>query len=192
MFTRKRSDTSIGAIERTHHVNLHARSDALLGNLLTDRGFDSLSQLLNAYHGRLTSHARRRRLFLSFDADDLAQVQGFRLMAKNPNLDLDFYDSSLRAAVNSENGSYIKKVIRGKIAASSVVACLIGNATAWSEWVDWEIETGAGFGKGLCGVRLKGSRGRAPPALTTRRSPVARWDMKEITSVIECAAARRS
>ena len=46
----------------------------LLGNLLTERGFDSQSQLIAAYHGRLTYHARRRRLFLSFHAADMPKV----------------------------------------------------------------------------------------------------------------------
>src|SRR3954468_23974811 len=175
MFARKRGDTLVATVESTYGIDLNARSDTLLANLLRDRGFDSLTQLLDAYRGRLTRHARRRRVFLSFQAADLAQVRGFRLMARNPSIELDFYDSSLRAAVNSAEGSYIREVIKEKLRASSVVVCLIGNATAWSEWVEWEIETGASFGKGLCGVRLKGSHGRTPPALSRRGCPIAGW-----------------
>ena len=192
MFRAKRGDTRIDTIEATYRINLNARGDTLLGNLLEERGFDSLSQLLSAYRGRLTYHPRRRRLFLSFHSEDKLQVQGFRLMAGNQNVDLDFYDTSVRIAINSENASYIKQVIRDKIARSSVLVCLIGNGTAWRDWVDWEIRTALYMRKGVCGVRLKGSRGRTPPLLTEAGSSVARWDLPQIIAAIESAAARRS
>jgi hypothetical protein len=138
MIRAKRGDTRIDTIEAMHGINLNARGNTLLGNLLEERGFDSLSQLLKAYRGRLTDHPRRRRLFLSFHSKDRLQVQGFRFMAMNPNVELDFYDTSVRVAINSENASYIKQLIRAKIARSSVLVCLIGNGTAWREWVDWD------------------------------------------------------
>lgn len=190
-FRTKRSDTKVASIEATYGINLNARGDMLLGNLLEDRGFDSLSQLLEAYRSKLDYHPRKRRLFLSFHAEDIQQVQGFRLMAMNPKVDLDFYDSSLNVAINSENGSYVKRVLREKIKRASVLVCLIGDGTAWREWVDWEIRTGYDLGKGVCGVRLKGSRGRRPPMLVQRSAPVATWDMQQIIATIECAAARR-
>jgi hypothetical protein len=102
----------VGTIERQYGIDLHARSDMTLRTLLDERGLDSLTQLLQAYHGRLTYHARKRRLFLSLHAEDRPQVQGFRLMAYNPSVDVDFYDGSLREPVNSERASYIRGVIR--------------------------------------------------------------------------------
>lgn len=190
MFRSKRSDTTVKSVEATYGIDLNARSDMRLGNLLAERGFDSLSQLLKAYRGQLAYHPRRRRVFISFHADDLQQVQGFRLMAYNKNVDLDFHDASVRAEIESDNGSYVRKVIREKISRASVLLCLIGNGTAWREWVDWEIATARQLHKGICGARLKGSRGRSPPGL--HGSPVAHWDTGEMIAAIECAAARRS
>ena len=162
----------------------------LLGNLLEERRFDSLSQLLHAYRGNLTYHPRKRRVFLSFHAEDRSQVQGFRLMSLNKNVEIEFHDASVRVEINSDNGTYVRQVIREKISRASVLLCLIGNGTAWRDWVDWEITTARDMRKGICGVRLKGSRGRTPPGLTG--APVARWDISEILTAIECAAARRS
>jgi hypothetical protein len=48
------------------------------------------------------------------------------------------------------------------------------------------------MGKGICGVRLKNSRGRTPPVLLELGAPIARWELDQITVAIECAAARRS
>ncbi len=192
MFTRKRRDTRIETIEHDYGINLNARSDTLLGNLLEERGFNTLTQLLNAYRGHATQHAKRRRTFLSFHAEDKAKVSGFRLMLKNPNVDLDVYDDSLQVPIDSEQASYVKKVIRPKIERASVVVCLIGNGTAWRDWVDWELRTAQSLGKGICGVRLKDSRGRTPPLLREINAPVAQWDIQQIIAAIECAAARRS
>lgn len=192
MFQRKRSDTLVSTVEQTYGINLNTRADTLLGNLLDDRGFDSLSQLLNAYRGNATYHARKRRIFLSFHIEDLPQVNGFRLMTRNPNLSIDVNETSSRSPVQSERSAYIRQAISQKICNASVLVCLIGNGTAWRDWVDWEIETAVSNHKGICGVRLKGSYGRAPDALAARGAPVAKWDTAEITAAIECAAARRS
>lgn|ERR1700722_629947 len=47
MFRVKRSDTKVSKIEATYGIDLNARGDMLLGNLLKKRGFDSQSQLLS-------------------------------------------------------------------------------------------------------------------------------------------------
>jgi hypothetical protein len=164
----------------------------LLGNLLEERGFDSLNQLLQAYRGKLTTPARTRRVFLSFHAEDANQVRGFRLMAHNPRLQIDFADESLAAPIDSQRGGYIRQVLREKIRRAGVTVCLIGDGTAWRDWVDWELETALELHKGLCGVRLKGSHGRAPDILRAIRAPVAQWDLDQMIAAIECAAAKRS
>ncbi len=193
MFRKKRSDTTVGALESQYGINLNARADMLLGNLLRERGFDSFSQLLKAYYGNLFEHAKRRRVFISYHAEDQPQIRGFRLMLRNPKVALDFDDEGLQAAINSERSPYIKQRIRPKIEAAAILLCLIGNGTAWRDWVDWEIRTAREMKKGICGVRLKGSYGRTPPLLKEIGAPIAKWgDIQEMIAVIECAAARRS
>lgn len=190
MFRKKRDDTTVGSIEKQYGINLNARADMLLGNLLRERGFESLSQLIKAYRGNLFDHAKLRRVFISYHAEDQQQINGFRLMIKNPKVDLAIDDNGLQEAINSERGPYIKQRIRPKIEAASILLCLVGNGTAWRDWVDWELNTALEMRKGICGVRLKGSRGRTPPLLKEIGAPIAQWDVKQIIAVIECAAAR--
>ncbi len=192
MFRKKNSNTKVENVESAYGVDLNARGDMKLGNLLKRRGFDSQSQFLKAYRGELTEHARVRRLFLSFHYEDREQVAGFRLMAHGPNSSVDFYDGSVRSAVNSEQSSYIRQAIREKISKCSVVVCLIGNGTAWRDWVDWELQTAVDLGKGICGYRLKGSRGQTPDILRRIGAPIASGGQSEIVAAIECAAARRT
>jgi hypothetical protein len=192
MFRKKNSNTKIENVEDAYGIDLNARGDMKLGNLLRRRGFDSQSQLLKACRGESTEHARVRRLFLSFHYEDRGQASGFRLMAHSPNSSVDFYDGSVRSAVISENSSYIRQVIREKISKCSVLVCLIGNGTAWRDWVDWELETALALGRGICGYRLKDSRGRVPDVLRRIEAPIASGGQSEIVAAIECAAARRS
>jgi len=193
MFRSTRDDTLTKTIEARYGIDLHARGDTKLGNLLQKRGFESLTQLLKAYRGDLTQHACKRRVYLSFHVEDLPQVQGFRLMARAPNLEIEFRNGSLREVINSTRGSYIKQQIRSIIQKASVVVCLIGNGTAWRDWVEWELNTAFELGKGICGIRLKDSRGQAPQLLRDIDAPVARWgDIRDLIAAIECAAARRS
>ncbi len=192
MFRSTRDDTLIKTVEDRYGIDLHARGDAKLGNLLENRGFESITQLVKAYRGDLTHHACKRRIYLSFHVEDLPQVRGFRLMARAPNLEIDFYDGSLREEIDSVRGTYIKQQIRSIIQSNSVIVCLIGNGTAWRKWVEWELDTAFSLGKGICGIRLKGSRGRAPELLRNINAPIATWgNVQDFIAVIECAAARR-
>lgn len=193
MFRSTRDDTLVRTIEARYGMDLRARGDTKIGNLLDNRGFDSVTQLRKAYWGELTRHACKRRIYLSFHVEDLRQVRGFRLMARAPNLEIEFYDGSLREVINSTRGAYIRQEIRAIIQRVSVVVCLIGNGTAWREWVEWELNTALELGKGICGIRLKDSRGQAPQLLRDINAPVARWgNVEDYIAVIECAAARRS
>jgi len=192
VFRLKRSDTFVSSVERDHGIDLHSRSDARLGNLLRERGFSSLTELLKAYSGRLDYHASPRHVFLSFHREDLRQISGIRLMMRNERLALDISDEPNREPVGSERSSYIKRVLRDRIRRVEVVMCMIGDGTAWREWIDWELDTAIEEGRGICGVRLKGSRGRAPSILTEIGAPIASWDLSSMIAVIECAAARRS
>ena len=99
---------------------------------------------------------KRKRVFLSFRAEDREQVQGLRLLAANPDYDLEFYDESVRVAIDSRNAEYVKRVIREKIARSSVTVCLISPLTYTSAWVDWELEESAKKGNRMIPMALKG------------------------------------
>jgi hypothetical protein len=192
MYRQKRLDTRVSTIEATYDLELNTRSDAQLGTLLAERGFTSLSQLLRAARGRGFVHPCRRTVFLSFHQEDLPQVNGFRLMMKNPRLKLDITDDDSRHPVNSSRSTYIKRALRQRIRDADVLVCLIGNGTAWRDWVDWEIRTAREERRGVCGIRLPGARSRAPQVLRETGAPIAAWHRASITAAIERAAALRS
>lgn len=95
MFDRKRRDTKVETIERSCGIDLHPRGDMLLGNLLEERGFGFLTQLVAAYRMRATSHARKRRAFASFPGRALESLRA--LGAPGAGWDL----SEMSAAIES-------------------------------------------------------------------------------------------
>lgn len=133
----------------------------------------------------------RRRVFLSFRGEDMAQVNLFRGQAKDENSELDFIDFSLQVPFASENAEYIRRGIRERIKASSVTIVLVGRNTHQSEWVDWEIRETIGLGKNVIAVRLiDDSSVVIPAALHEHGIPVQPWNQRMISDAIENAASR--
>ena len=136
--------------------------------------------------------------FVSYDHNDQKQVAGFKLLKNNPNHPLDFRDHSLKEPVTDRYGRPIvyppsdprsqpvRDEIIGKFKNASKLVVLIGEQTAKSDWVDWEIKTfyamkrpisGDHTWKRIRGMTLKGSEvAPMPPALGDRSTKVLGWD----------------
>lgn len=127
-----------------------------------------------------------KRIFLSFSSDNLEQVRGFRLLAKNPNYDLDLYDESIKTAIDSTNADYIKKVIGEKISRASVTLCLIGKTTYQSSWVDWELERSHKEGNQIIAMALKGvDRATLPKKIKELNLSFYPWDPSNLLNKIK-------
>lgn len=130
-----------------------------------------------------------KRMFLSFRAEDKKQVDGLRLLAANPRFDIEFYDESVRDAIDSTNAEYIKRKIREKIGRTSVTVCLLNSETYTSPWVAWELEESYGKGNTVIFMglpRVSGSLRVPEPG--RRRSPGwYLWDVNALSQMIENA-----
>jgi hypothetical protein len=93
----------------------------------------------------------------------------------------------LKAAVDSSNGAYIRRILKEKISRARVLVCLIGGGTAGSPWVTWEIRAAKELGKGLVGVLLKPGN-RKPTAITDSGAVFVAYGQAEIERAIEWAA----
>ncbi len=127
-----------------------------------------------------------KRIFLSFSSDNLDQVRGFRLLAKNPNYELDIYDESIKTAINSTNADYIKRIIGDKISRASVTLCLIGTTTHQSAWVDWELERSHKEGNQIIAMALKGvDRATLPKKIKELGLAFYPWDPSSLSNKIK-------
>jgi hypothetical protein len=127
----------------------------------------------------------KRRVFISFDHDDTEKVNGF--MALRNILDnFDFYNHKLDRRINSNNPDYMAKVISDEyIRPASVTIVLIGNNTANSQWVKWEIGESNRQGKGILGIRLKDTQGNIPTGIPS--NAIGSWQPEKFADWIEWA-----
>ena len=127
----------------------------------------------------------KRRIFISFDHDDTEQVNGF-LGLRNILDSFEFFNHKLDRRIDSSDGNYVGRVISEEyIRPASVTVILIGNKTAQSAWVQWEIQESIRQGKGLLGIRLKDSSGATPAGIP--ENAVGGWDPDKFPSWIEWA-----
>ncbi len=129
--------------------------------------------------------AEKRRVFLSFIGEDKERVAGLRLLIANPNYELEFYDESVRAAIDSRDADYVKRRIREKITRTSVTVCLVSESTHTSKWVDWELEESDKKGNAIIAMALKGvERAVLPKLIKEKNLPFRAWDPERLNKLI--------
>jgi hypothetical protein len=151
---------------------------------------EELQRLTQVAKEALKSAAQPEKcnVFISFVAEDLAEVNLLRGQARNENSHLEFNDWSLKEPFDSENAEYIRRGIRERIRQSSVTVVYVSEKTAHSKWVDWEIRESITLGKGVVAM-YKGtsSPSKLPAAIADHKIPVVPWNQKELASAIRRA-----
>ena len=133
-----------------------------------------------------------RHVFISFDHEDMNEVNLLRGQAKNDAMDLQFDDHSVKEPYDSTNADYIKRNIREKIDRCSVTMVYLSEKTASSKWVNWEIEESLKRGKSVIGV-YKGETppAKTPPAFKQNECKAVKWEHAALTKAIEDASKKR-
>lgn len=133
-----------------------------------------------------------RHVFISFDHEDLNEVNLLRGQAKNDKVDLHFDDHSVKEPFDSINADYIKRQIREKIDRCSVTVVYLTDKSASSNWVNWEIEESIKRGKGVIGV-YKGDTAPAklPSAFQNNACRAVKWEHEALMKAIEDASVKR-
>lgn len=127
----------------------------------------------------------KRRIFISFDHDDTPKVLGFMAL-RNIIDNFDFYNHKLDRRIKSSDVDYVCRVIcKEYIRPASVTVVLIGNNTANSSWVKWEIAESNRQGKGILGIRLKDTYGDIPAGIPS--DAVGSWQPEKFADWIEWA-----
>lgn len=141
-------------------------------------------------------------VFVSFDHDDNAAVDGFKALSSNPNHPIVFHDRSLCEVVKSRRGKPIiylpldprskpvRAAIMSKFRQASRLVVLIGSRTHKSEWVVWEVTAFLSFKKSVtkktasnrvCGMTLKGcGNSEIPKCLSKHSVGVFQWSPRRL------------
>jgi len=109
----------------------------------------------------------------------------FAFLAANPDYELEFYDESVRAPLDSTDADYIKRKIREKIDRTSVTVCLISEDTYDIAWVDWELEESAEKGNTIIAMVLKGVDKAVLPRLVREKELTFHaWDPQVLARLV--------
>jgi len=95
------------------------------------------------------------RTFVSFSSSDITYYRTMMMWKANENIEFNFADFQLDEAINSQNPSYIKGVLRNRIRRVDTFVLLIGNDT-WQKtvFVKAEVEIAIEKGCRLIGANL--------------------------------------
>lgn len=101
------------------------------------------------------------RTFVSFSSADIQRYRMMMAWNANEHIDFNFADFQLDEAINSQNPSYIKGVLRNKIRRVDTFVLLIGNDT-WLKtvFVQAEVEVAIEKGCRLVGANLNNVRSK--------------------------------
>jgi hypothetical protein len=95
-----------------------------------------------------------KKVFVSYDYDNDKDYKNL-LAAWDANARFDFtWDDHSTPKINSNDAAYIKSVIAAKMAKADSLLVIVGEETAQSVWVDWEIRKAKELGLSLVGVKL--------------------------------------
>jgi hypothetical protein len=135
----------------------------------------------------------RRRVFISFQFEDMETVKLLRGIAKSDQFDLDFYDESLKGPFDSRNSDYIRhRILTEHIERASVTICIVGSSTYRSEWVDWECFQSLKNGKRVIGMCPPGCTSvRYPKFFELTDAPVKLWNIGWLQASIDSAARHK-
>ena len=128
-----------------------------------------------------------KRVFISFRAEDRPKIIGLRLLAANPDFNIEFYDESVRVAIDSTNAVYIRRKIREKINRTSVTVCMVSEQTHTSTWVNWELEESLDKGNAIICMGFKdGPQKLVLPEVAKRlKLQWWLWDYRKLAELIE-------
>ena len=161
-----------------------------MGGKYSDGGILSLERLKELEQSTKKSIKKslsgKVNVFISFDSEDLNEVNLLRGQAKNENTDIKFDDRSVKAPFDSENPEYIQRRIRERIRQCSVTIVYLSEKTVNSKWVDWEIRESLAMGKGVVAMH-KGPTppARLPKAIKDNNISVVPWNQQELAEAIK-------
>jgi DNA-directed RNA polymerase subunit L len=132
---------------------------------------------LNGY-----DEGEKRCVFISFHAEDEAQVNLLRQQAKDEKSDISFIDYSVKEPFDDK----WKTRATERIKRSSIFICMIGPDTHKREAVLWEINKAYELGKKVIGVRIyRNANHKIPKPLVDNHAKIINWDLKAINKELE-------
>lgn len=93
------------------------------------------------------------------------------------------YSVPLSKPIDAKSKQELKDKIRNRISLCSCVIILSGMYVAYSEWIDYEIDTAVAMGKPIIGVKPWGQE-RIPAKVSTNADVLVGWNSSSIVQAV--------
>jgi hypothetical protein len=127
-----------------------------------------------------------KRIFISYQHQDLQKAKGFNLLRWNKNVELEFVGRHLLSPVDSNDPDYITRKIQEQLKGSSVTVVLLGDQTDKSDWVEKEIKLSLEKGNGIVGIKVSNGA-QVPDLLNDCGAEILDWQPHEFQAAIDRA-----
>lgn len=139
------------------------------------------------FGGLSPMHDTTKDIFVSHYHADAEKIEAMKALLKSKGFnvrDSSIYEAKAKNNVNNED--YIKTLIRPHITWASTLVVLVGDKTAKSAWVNWEIEAAERKEKRIVGVYLQDKKDSPiPEALNQYGSALVGWNSDSIINAIQ-------
>lgn len=99
------------------------------------------------------------------------------------NFEWSNYSVPLTNPIDAKGKKELKEKLRNKITNCSCIIILSGMYVAYSEWIDYEIDTAVEMGKPIIGVEPWGQE-RVPQKVTSNADVVVGWNSSSVVQAI--------
>lgn len=129
--------------------------------------------------------ARNYSVFISHSWGHVQDLKNLRnLLESRGYFNVEFQESSPSEPINSENSSYIKKVLKAKILSSDIILGIAGMYASYSEWIEWELKTANNNNIPVVGVIPRGQI-RVSQIITNYAKDTVGWNTESIIKAIK-------
>lgn len=123
-------------------------------------------------------------VFISHRWDYNGQLVSLKDLLNNESgLIASYEEVTVDQPINSQNANYIKTVLKRKILDSDVFIVVAGMYTAYSDWMEWEINTAVNNGVPILGIRPRSAQ-RIPSLVSDNAGAIVGWYTPSIVNAI--------
>ena len=128
--------------------------------------------------------AKVYNVFISHSWDHVDDLRNLRRLLENRGyFKVNFLETPPHDAINSENSTYVRSVIRGHIRNADVVIGMAGVYASYSEWMRWELDTAIEEKRPILGV-IPWGQVNVSSVVQARAKELVRWNTESIVDAI--------
>lgn len=133
---------------------------------------------------QLTKNKKNYHIFVSHAWDYKDHYYTIEKWLKNNNISFSNYSVPEHAPLNAPTSTALKNALDERIRLSSGIIVIAGMYVAYSEWINYELESAHNFEKPIIGIIPRGQK-RIPKKLQEYKKTIVGWNSNSLIDAIK-------